>query len=157
MNVYRISGRLRVFVVLFSVFQILIFISFLLIPFITLPSHSPILRFYNSCCTSAYLYYLIPLLILCSIMVGILLLVSVFKRRIIFTNDSIISKDIFSTRQLTFSEVKGFLIKRSVLYVVTNSNNKKHITINLLNLDRSDNLVRNLEMRFANLEYLKVE
>jgi len=90
-------------------------------------------------------------------MVGILLLVSVFKRRIIFTNDSIISKDIFSTRQLTFSEVKGFLIKRSVLYVVTNSNNKKHITINLLNLDRSDNLVRNLEMRFANLEYLKVE
>jgi len=156
MNVYRISGRLRVFIVLFSILHILIFVSFLLTPFITLPEDSPILRFYCTCCTSTYLYYLIPLLFLCSITIGILLLVSVFKRRIIFTNDSIISKDIFTTRRLRFSEVKGFIIKRSVLYVVTNSQNKKRIVINLRSLDRSDNLVRNLEMRFANLKYLNV-
>lgn len=151
MNVYRISGRLKVFIVLFSLVHILIFISFLLTPFITLPADSLILRFYCSCCTSTYLYYLVPLLIFLSIIFGLLLLVSVFKRRIIFTSDSIISKGIFTTRRLTFSEIKGFIIKRSVLYVVTNSN--KRIVINLMSLDRSDNLVRNLEMRFTNLDF----
>lgn len=89
--------------------------------------------------------------------IGAILLINVFKRKVIFTGDSIISKDIFNTHQLAFSDIKGFIIERSVVYIITNSKNKRRITINLMNLDRSDNLVRNLEMRFSNLEYLSAK
>jgi hypothetical protein len=93
-----------------------------------------------------------PVLIVLSIISGVLLIVNIFERRVIFTRDSIISKNMFSYKRLKFNEIKGFIIKRSVVYIVSNSN-KKYISINLSSLNRADNLVRNLEMRFKNLDF----
>jgi hypothetical protein len=151
MNIYRLSDRLRVFAILFSFLLIGAFGSLLFVPFITLPANSRVLQFYTFCYSLPYLYYLILFLILVGITIGAILLINVFRRKVIFAGDSIISKDIFNTHSLAFSEIRGFIIKRSIVYIITNSKNKRRITINLMSLDRSDNLVRNLEMRFSNL------
>ncbi|OIV42381.1 hypothetical protein BKM63_05735 [Flavobacterium johnsoniae] len=150
MNIYRVSDRLKVFIFLFALLQILTVGSLLLIPFISLPAHSLAWKLYTLCCSSIYLYYLAPLLIFALMLMGTLLILHVFKRKVIFTNDSIISKDIFKSSRLKFSEIKGFVIKRSILYVITNSN--KRIVVNLMSFEKADNLVRNLEMRFSNLD-----
>lgn len=153
MNVYRISSRLKVFIFLFSIIQILTFASLLLIPFIALPPNSRAFQLYNLCSSSIYLNGLIVLLIFTVIIFTMLLLINVFKRKVVFTGDSIISEDIFSTKKLKFREIKGYKIRRSVLYVITNSDTKKRLAINLFSLDRTDNLLRNLEMRFTNLDF----
>lgn len=152
MNVYTISERLKSFILFFSLLPIITFCGLLLIPFISLPSNSGALQFYIFCRSSSYLCYLMPVLIVLSIISGVLLIVNIFERRVIFTRDSIISKNMFSYKRLKFNEIKGFIIKRSIVYIVSNSN-KKYISINLSSLNRADNLVRNLEMRFKNLDF----
>lgn len=138
---------------LFSILLITILASLLLIPFVTLPPTSRALQWYSLCCSSIYLTGLVTLLILAVIIFTVLLLINVFKRKVVFTVDSIISEDIFRTKKLKFLEIKGYIIRRSVLYVITNSDNKKRLAINLFSLDRTDNLIHNLEMRFTNLDF----
>ncbi|WP_276379404.1 hypothetical protein [Flavobacterium sp. H4147] len=153
MNVYRLSSRLKVFIFLFSVLQILVLSSLLLIPFIDLPSNSRAYQLYDFCCSSAYLHVILLMLIVAAIIVAFLLVINVFKRKVIFTSDSIISKSIFSTQKLIFSDIKGYKIRHSILYIITNSNEKRRLVINLFTFDRTDNLLRNLEMRFTNLDF----
>lgn len=93
------------------------------------------------------------LLAIVIIALALILLINVFVRRVIFTNDSIISRNIFSTRKLAYGEIKGYKINNSMLYIVTNSNEKKQIAINLVSLERTNNLIRSLEVRFTNLDF----
>jgi len=151
MNEYKVSDRLKVFVFFFTLLQIFTFSSLLLIPFFTLPEDSQALQLYNFCCRSLFLNIIIIVFILAGIITAVLLLINTFKRKVIFRNDFIISKNVFSTQKLRFSEIKGYMIKRSMLYIITNS--KERISINLFSLDRTDNLIRNLEMRFTNLDF----
>ncbi|MFH6934176.1 hypothetical protein [Flavobacterium sp. YO12] len=153
MNVYRVSGRLKAFIFFFSIVLILIFGSLLLVPFVTLPPDSRILELYSFCCSSIYLNALVVLLAIVIIALALILLINVFVRRVIFTNDSIISRNIFSTRKLAYGEIKGYKINNSMLYIVTNSNEKKQIAINLVSLERTNNLIRSLEVRFTNLDF----
>lgn len=91
------------------------------------------------------------------ILFGVLLIINAFSKKVIFTSDAIISKDIFETRKLIFSEIRGFEISHFMLYVETNSNTKKRIAINVLSLSRVDNLIQNLESKFVNLDFLVTE
>lgn len=153
MNVYRVSGRLRAFIFFFSIVLILMFGSLFIVPFVTLPPNSRISEMYSFCCSSIYLNILVMLLAFVVIVSVLILLINVFIRRIIFTNDSIVSRNIFSTRRLAYDEIKGYKINHSMLYIVTNSSKKKHIAINLFSLERANNLIRSLEMRFTNLDF----
>ena len=153
MNVYRVSGRLKAFIFFFSVVLILMFGSLLLVPFIDLPSNSRLLELYNFCCSSIYLNILVVLSALVIIISALILLINVFIRRVIFTNDSIISRNIFGAQKLAYNEIKGYRITNSMLYIITNSSKKKQIVINLFNLERANNLIRSLEMRFTNLDF----
>lgn len=153
MNVYRVSGRLKAFIFFFSIVLILIFGSLLLVPFITLPPDSRIFELYSFCCASVYLNILVVLLAIVIIVLALVLLINVFVRRVIFTNDSIISRNIFSTQKLAYCEIKGYRINNSMLYLITNSSEKKQIAINLFSLERANNLIRSLEVRFTNLDF----
>lgn len=151
MNVYRVSERLKVFVFLFLFLQIVVFSSLFLIPFISLPEDSGALQLYNSCKSSSYLYYLMPLLIFSVILFETLLIINVFKTKLVFKNNRIVSVNIFRTRRLGFGEIKGFTIKGSNICIVSKKQGEKCIRVNLLSIERPDNLLRNLEMRFSNL------
>lgn len=153
MNVYTVTNRLRAFVFFFSISLILISGSLLLVPFITLPTDSKVLKLYSFCCSSIYLNALIVLLILTVVIFCAALLIDTFKRRVIFTSDAIISKNIFSTRKLKFNDIKGYKTNHFMLYIITDSNEKRRIAVNLFSLDRVNNLMRNLEIRFTNLDF----
>lgn len=152
MNVYRVSERLKVFIFFFLFLQILVFSGLLLIPFISLSKDSGALQLYNSCRTSIYLYYLMPLLIFSVILFETLLIINVFKTKVVLKNNKVISVNIFRTRRLNFVEIQGFTINRSSVCIVAKNQENKCIRVNLLSIERPDNLLRNLEMRFSNLE-----
>lgn len=152
MNVYRVSERLKVFVFFFLFLQIVVFSGLLLIPFISLPEDSGALQLYNVCKSSSYLYYLMPLLIFSVILFETLLIINVFKTKLVFKSNRIVSVNIFRTRRLSFGEIKGFTINRSSICIVSKKKDEKCIRINLLSIERPDNLLRNLEMRFSNLD-----
>lgn len=153
MNVYGISERLKVFILLFSMLQITIFTSLLLVPFIQLPTGSIAAQIYQSCSKSLCLYYFMPLLFISVIILFTIVIISTFKKRIVITNNTIIAKDFFQTRKLSFNEVKGFTVSRFAIDIVPNTESKKQISINLFSLNRTDNLMRNLELQFTNLDY----
>lgn len=91
------------------------------------------------------------------IIFAVLLIINAFNKKVVFTNDAIISKDIFETRKLIFSEIKGFEKSHFMLYIETNSETKKRIAINVLSLSKADNLMQNLESKFVNLDFLVTE
>lgn len=157
MNVYTMSHRLKVFIVVFSILLILIFVSLLMVPFLSLPSHSLAFQVYGKSLSTGYLFYLTPVLSFIMIIFAVLLIINAFRKKVIFTSDAIISKDIFETRKLIFSEIKGFGISNFMLYIETNSNAKKRIAINVLSLNKVDNLMQNLESKFVNLDFLVTE
>ncbi|WP_131494897.1 hypothetical protein [Flavobacterium sp. MEB061] len=157
MNVYTMSHRLKVFIVVFSILLILIFVSLLMVPFLSLPSDSLAFQVYGKSLSTGYLFYLTPVLSFIMIIFAVLLIINAFRKKVIFTNDAIISKDIFETRKLIFSEIKGFGISNFMLYIETNSNAKKRIAINVLSLNKVDNLMQNLESKFVNLDFLVTE
>jgi hypothetical protein len=128
-----------------------------MVPFITLSPDSLALQIYGKSLSTGYLFYLTPVLSFIMILFGVLLIINAFSKKVIFTSDAIISKDIFETRKLIFSEIKGFEISHFMLYVETNSNTKKRIAINVLSLSRVDNLIQNLESKFVNLDFLVTE
>lgn len=151
MNVYRVSERLKVFIFLFLFLQIAVFSSLLLIPFISLPEDSGALQLYNSCKSSSYLFYVMPLLIFSVILLETFLIINVFKTKLVLKNNRIVSVNIFRTRRLSFGEIKGFTINGSNICIVSKKEGKKCIRVNLLSIERPNNLLRNLEMRFSNL------
>ncbi|RZJ53911.1 MAG: hypothetical protein EOO44_06890 [Flavobacterium sp.] len=153
MNVYSVSERLKVFILLFSLLQIAVFGGFLLIPFMTLPTKSIAVKIYQSCCSSICLYYFMPLVFLGAIIIFTVLIISTFRKKVVITNNAIISKNFFETRKLNFNEVKGYSVNRFAVDIVPNSKSKKQISINLFSLNRTDNLIQNLEIRFTNLDY----
>ncbi|SHL93063.1 hypothetical protein [Flavobacterium pectinovorum] len=157
MNVYTMSHRLKVFIVVFSILLILTFGSLLMVPFITLPPDSLAFQIYVESLSTGYLFYLTPVLSFIMIIFAVLLIINAFNKKVVFTNDAIISKDIFETRKLIFSEIKGFGISNFMLYIETNSNAKKRIAINVLSLNKVDNLMQNLESKFVNLDFLVTE
>lgn len=157
MNVYTMSYRVKVFTVVFSVLLILTFGSLLMVPFITLSPDSLALQIYGKSLSTDYLFYLTPVLSFIMILFGVVLIINAFSKKVIFTSDAIISKDIFETRKLIFSEIKGFGISNFMLYIETNSNAKKRIAINVLSLSKVDNLMQNLENKFVNLDFLVTE
>lgn len=128
-----------------------------MVPFITLSPDSLALQIYGKSLSTGYLFYLTPVLSFIMILFGVLLIINAFSKKVIFTSDAIISKDIFETRKLIFSEIRGFEISHFMLYVETNSNTKKRIAINVLSLSRVDNLIQNLESKFVNLDFLVTE
>ena len=153
MNVYSVSERLKVFILLFSVLQIAFFTGLLLIPFITLPTKSLAAKIYYSCSSSIFLSYLMPLVFFTAIVIFVVLIVSTFKKKVVITDSAIISKDFFNTRKLSFNEVKGFKVSHFGVDIVPNTNRKKQISIHLFSLNRTDNLMQNLEFRFTNLDF----
>ncbi|WKL46640.1 hypothetical protein Q1W71_16930 [Flavobacterium pectinovorum] len=157
MNVYTMSYRLKVFIVVFSILLILTFGSLLMVPFITLPPDSLALQIYGESLSTGYLFYLTPVLSFIMIIFAVLLIINAFNKKVVFTNDAIISKDIFETRKLIFSEIKGFEKSHFMLYIETNSETKKRIAINVLSLSKADNLMQNLESKFVNLDFLVAE
>jgi len=128
-----------------------------MVPFITLPPDSLAFQIYVESLSTGYLFYLTPVLSFIMIIFAVLLIINAFSKKVIFTSDAIISKDIFETRKLIFSEIKGFGISNFMLYIETNSNAKKRIAINLLSLSKVDNLMQNLENKFVNLDFLVTE
>lgn len=128
-----------------------------MVPFLSLPPDSLALQIYAKSLSTGYLFYLTPVLSFIMIIFAVLLIINAFSKKVVFTNDAIISKDIFETRKLIFSEIKGFEISHFMLYIETNSNTKKRITINVLSLSKVDNLMQNLENKFVNLKFLVTE
>jgi len=88
---------------------------------------------------------------------GTILIIAVFSKKIILKKNAIVSKNAFSIRELAFDEIKGFAVNHFVLYIETNSKDKKRIKVNLLSLNRGDKLLQYLEKRFVNLDFLKTE
>lgn len=154
MKVYTISYRLKVFILVFSILLILTFGGLLMVPFITLPPHSLALQIYDESLSAGYLFYLVPIFSLVVIIFGFFLIISTFSKKVVFTNDAIISKGIFATKKLNFSEIKGFEIKHFMLYIETNTTTKSRIIINMLSLNKVDNLLQSLENKFVNLNFL---
>lgn len=152
MKVYTISYRLKVFVLISSILLILTFGSLLIVPFITLPPDSLALRIYDESLSTRYLFYLTPLLSLAAIIFGVILIISAFDKKVVFTDEAIISKGIFVTKILKFNEIKGFGINHFILYIEPNTNVKSRIAINLLSLNKADHLIQNLEGSFINLD-----
>lgn len=157
MKVYSMPERLKVFTLLFSILLIITFGSLLIIPFLPVTKHSFAFRLHNSWPPKGFSFYLIMVFLISIITFCVLLLCSVFKRKVVFTNDSIISSNIFSTRKIKFSEIKGFGVEYFTLYIETNCQSKKRLKINLISLNKTDNLLQDLETRFINLDYLKPE
>lgn len=151
MNVYRVSERLKVFLFFFLFLQIVVFGGLFLIPFISLPQGSGALQLYNSCKSSSYLYYLMPVLIFSVIFFEALLIINVFRTKVVFKNNRIVFVNLFRTRRLSFVEIKGFTINGSRVCILAKMQGKKSIRVNLLSMERPNNLLRNLEMRFSNL------
>lgn len=152
-NVYSISDRLKAFITFFSISFIIALIGLLIIPFISLPADAFALKMYYTCCSINFFYYSMPLLIMALIVFDAVLIVSVFSKKIIFASDSIILKNAFATRRLKFDEIKGFSVSHFILYIKTNSKDKKGLSINLLSLNKADNLIQNLENHFVNLDF----
>jgi hypothetical protein len=157
MKVYSMPERLKVFILLFSILLILTFGSLLIIPFIPVSAHSFAFRLHNSWPPHGFLSWSIILFLISMITICLIFLCDVFKRKVVLTNDSIISKNVFSTQKLNFNEIKGFGVEYFTIYIETNTNSKKRLSINLMSLNRTDNLLQDLEMRFTNLDYLKSE
>ncbi|MBP1222246.1 hypothetical protein [Flavobacterium sp. 1355] len=153
MKVYTISYRLKVFILVSSILLILTFGSLLMVPFITLPPDSLALRIYDESLSTHYLFYLTPVLSLSAIIFGVILIQSAFDKKVVFTDEAIISKGIFVTKRLEFNEIKGFGINHFVLYIEANTNAKSRIAINLLSLNKADHLIQNLEGKFINLDF----
>ncbi|MEN2414625.1 hypothetical protein [Flavobacterium mesophilum] len=137
--------------------MIIALIGLFVIPFISLPKDSFASKMYNSCCSTNYLFYLMPLIILAFIISGAILIIAVFSKKIILKKNTIVSKNAFSTREIAFDEIKGFAVNHFVLYIEANSKDKKRITINLLSLNRGDKLLQYLEKRFVNLDFIMAE
>lgn len=152
MKVYKISYRLKVFILVFSVLLILTFGSLLMVPFIPLPSDSLAHRIYDDSLSTDYLFYLAPAVSFAAIIFWVILIINTFNKKVIFTQEAIISKGIFVTKKLNFDEIKGFGINHFILYIESNTNSKPRITINLLSLNKVDHLIKNLEERFINLD-----
>jgi hypothetical protein len=124
-----------------------------MVPFITLPPDSLALRIYDESLSTHYLFYLTPVLSLSAIIFGVILIQSAFDKKVVFTDEAIISKGIFVTKRLEFNEIKGFGINHFVLYIEANTNAKSRIAINLLSLNKADHLIQNLEGKFINLDF----
>ncbi|MBF4517069.1 hypothetical protein IRZ71_11965 [Flavobacterium sp. ANB] len=157
MKVYTMPERLKVFILLFSILLIITFGSLLIIPFIPVSVHSFAFRLHKSWPPEGFLFYVVLLFLILMIAICVLLLCAVFKRKVVFTNDAIINSNLFSTKKLNFNEIKGFGVEYSTLYIETNSTSKKRLKIDLISLNKTDNLLQDLEMRFINLDYLKPE
>lgn len=152
-NIYGVSDRLKAFVAFFSSSLIIALIGLFIVPFVSLPADSFASKMYNKCCSTNYLFYLTPLLILTAIIFGTVLIITVFSKKIIVTDDAIILKNAFKTRKLAFDEIKGFTVAYFSVYIKTNSKDKKRLSISLLSLNRADNLIQNLEKHFVNLDF----
>ena len=157
MKVYSMPERLKIFISLFSVLLIVTFGSLLIIPFMSVRSHSFAFRLYNSLPATGFSFYLVLLFLILVITICVVLLFAVFNRKVVFTNDSIINTNIFTTRKVNFNEIKGFAVEYFTLYIETNSTTKKRLKIDLMSLSKTDKLLRNLEMRFNNLDHSKSE
>ena len=157
MKVYSMPERLKIFISLFSVLLIVTFGSLLIIPFMSFRSHSFAFRLYNSLPATGFSFYLVLLFLILVITICVVLLFAVFNRKVVFTNDSIINTNIFTTRKVNFNEIKGFAVEYFTLYIETNSTTKKRLKIDLMSLSKTDKLLRNLEMRFNNLDHSKSE
>jgi hypothetical protein len=123
-----------------------------MVPFIPLPSDSLAHRIYDDSLSTDYLFYLAPAVSFAAIIFWVILIINTFNKKVIFTQEAIISKGIFVTKKLNFDEIKGFGINHFILYIESNTNSKPRITINLLSLNKVDHLIKNLEERFVNLD-----
>lgn len=155
-NVYGVTFRLKAFIAFITTSLTTALVGLFVIPFISIPANSFASKLYNTCCSSNYLFYLTPLLIMAVIVFGIIMIIAVFSKKIIFTDGAVISKNVFATHKLAYSEIKGFRITGFVLHLEANSD-KKRISINLFSLNRADKLIHNLENRFQNLDFLQPE
>jgi len=98
---------------------------------------------------------LIPLLFVAS---GLLIIVNQFKRKIIITDNSIISVNVFKSKELPFDHIKGVRMGEKLMKIVPDQPAYLQISISdYISLGDSDGLIAWLTTNFKDLDAVELE
>lgn len=84
---------------------------------------------------------------------AILLAMYIFKRQILLTENEITVRGAFGTKQIMFSEAKGFRVGDKAIFIYPLDDSRKKITINdYTAISKDDDLIEQLDIKLRNLD-----
>ncbi|GEM_PF-2705038 len=150
MKVYKTRIALKIFGLLFSLPLIIICSGILLIPYIPVPENTIMAEMQNSWPPPGYLFYLIPICLIVINILALILLIGVFRKKVIITEREIIYSNVFTARKLGFYEIESFSIELVHICLKTKKDNVKNININYVGLKGITDLVKTLRTKLRN-------